>query len=202
MISLLIGAHVSFCFQLNDTQETEGSMEFETNTQYFLRNVMSRLNQPIVAINQIKVWDRACQDLLRLAQIDNGLAPGVELLATQLQCHLLIAKVMQNSTWLDSSSLNTQEGDVVKNWIEELQKRSLRCNRIFVSMVFRCIMLIFFFYSLQYLFCNLSSDEELLIQSTRLQAMAVQLVYIVRASNTSALALSDHFVSRVETLAK
>ena len=40
----------------------------------------------------------------------------------------------------------------------------------------------------------------LLVQSTRLQAMAVQLVYIVRASNTSALALSDHFVSRVQVL--
>lgn len=50
------------------------------------------------------------------------------------------------------------------------------------------------------MYSNLSSDEELLIQSTRLQAMAIQLVYIVRASNTSALALSDHFVSRVETL--
>lgn len=50
------------------------------------------------------------------------------------------------------------------------------------------------------MFSNLSSDEELLIQSTRLQAMAIQLVYIVRASNTSALALSDHFLSRVEAL--
>lgn len=55
---------------------------------------------------------------------------------------------------------------------------------------------------LQYLFSNLSEDEMLLVQSTRLQAMAVQLVYIVRASNTSALALSDHFVSRVEVLKK
>ena len=57
-------------------------------------------------------------------------------------------------------------------------------------------------FRLQYLFSNLSEDEMLLVQSTRLQAMAVQLVYIVRASNTSALALSDHFVSRVEVLKK
>ena len=87
---------------------------------------MSRLNQSVVATNQIKVWERACQDLIRLAQIDSSLAHGVELLATQLQCHLLIAKVMKNSAWLDASSLNTQEGDVVKTWIDELQKRSLR----------------------------------------------------------------------------
>ena len=53
-------------------------------------------------------------------------------------------------------------------------------------------------FRLQYLFSNLSEDDMLLVQSTRLQAMAVQLVYIVRASNTSALGLSDHFVSKVE----
>ncbi len=50
------------------------------------------------------------------------------------------------------------------------------------------------------MFSNLSTEEMLLIQTTRLQAMAIQLVYIVRASNTSALALSDHFVTRVEAL--
>lgn len=49
------------------------------------------------------------------------------------------------------------------------------------------------------MFSNLSSKEKALIQTTRLQALAVQLVYIVRASNTSALALSDHFVSRVKS---
>lgn len=48
------------------------------------------------------------------------------------------------------------------------------------------------------MFSNLTVKEQALVQTTRLQAMAVQLVYIVRASNTSALALSDHFVSRAK----
>lgn len=87
--------------------------------------MISRLNQPTTA-NQIKVWETAYQDLLRLAQIDSSLAHGVELLATQLQCHLLIAKLVNNSAWTDASSLNTQEGDVVKNLIDQLQRRSLR----------------------------------------------------------------------------
>ncbi|EFX70011.1 hypothetical protein DAPPUDRAFT_328539 [Daphnia pulex] len=164
--------------QLTGVEEMEGQIEFETNTNYFLQNVMSRLNQPI-STNQIKVWDAACHDLIRLAQIDSSLAHGVELLATQLECHILIAKVMNSPAWIDSSSLNVQDGDVVKNLIDQLQRQSLR---------------------LQYMFSNLSTEEMLLIQSTRLQAMAIQLVYIVRASNTSALALSDHFVSRVEAL--
>ena len=99
--------------------------KLETNAHYFLQNVIWRLNQPITA-NQIKVWDTACQDLLRLTQIDNSLAHGVELLATQLQCHLLIAKLMNNPAWTDASSLNTQEGEVVKNLIDQLQRRSLR----------------------------------------------------------------------------
>ena len=50
------------------------------------------------------------------------------------------------------------------------------------------------------MFSNLSTEEMLLTQTTRLEAMAIQLVYIVRASNTSALALSDHFLTRVEAL--
>lgn len=50
------------------------------------------------------------------------------------------------------------------------------------------------------MFSNLSDEEMVLIQTTRLQAMAIQLVYIVRASNTSALALSDHFLSRLEAI--
>lgn len=109
-----------------NAQEIEGQSDLERNTHYFLQNVMSRLNQSVVASNQIKVWERASQDLVRLARIDDNLANGVELLATQLQCHLLIAKIMQNSAWLDASSLSTQEGDVVKHWIEELQKLSLK----------------------------------------------------------------------------
>jgi hypothetical protein len=103
----------------------EGQIEFDTNTNYFLQNVMSRLNQPI-STNQIKVWDAACHDLIRLAQIDSNLAHGVELLATQLECHILIAKVMNSPAWIDSSSLNVQDGDVVKNLIDQLQRRSLR----------------------------------------------------------------------------
>lgn len=164
--------------QLAGVEDMETQVDFDTNTNYFLQNVMSRLNQS-TSTNQIKVWDAACNDLIRLAQIDSNLAHGVELLATQLECHILIAKVMNSPAWIDSSSLNAQDGDVVKNLIDQLQRCSLR---------------------LQYMFSNLSTEEKLLIQSTRLQAMAIQLVYIVRASNTSALALSDHFVSRVEAL--
>lgn len=52
------------------------------------------------------------------------------------------------------------------------------------------------------MFSNLTREEMLLVQTTRLQAMALQLVYIVRASNTSALALADYFVSRMEALGR
>ena len=100
--------------------------ELETNTQFFLQNVMSRLNQQDNVTNQMQVWETACSDLLRLAQIDGKLAPGVELLATQIQCHILIAKVMNNPGWNDASVSNTQEGGVVKNSIDQLQKLCLK----------------------------------------------------------------------------
>jgi len=175
-----ISSFVPPLFQLNAV-EMARQKELETNTQFFLQNVMSRLNQQDNVTNQMQVWETACSDLLRLAQIDGKLAPGVELLATQIQCHILIAKVMNNPGWNDASVSNTQEGGVVKNSIDQLQKLCLK---------------------LQYFFSNCSASEMMLIQTTRLQAMAIQLVYIVRASNTSALALADHFVSRVEALKK
>jgi len=167
--------------KINSMAEMGRQTELETNTQYFLQNVMSRLNQQDNVTNQMQIWETACTDLIRLAQIDSNLAPGVELLATQIQCHILVAKVMNNPGWIDASGSNTQESGVVKNSIDQLQKLCLK---------------------LQYLFSNCSAEEMLLIQTTRLQAMAIQLVYIVRASNTSALALADHFVSRVDALKK
>ena len=100
--------------------------ELETNTQYFLQNVMSRLNQQDNVTNQMQIWETACTDLIRLAQIDSNLAPGVELLATQIQCHILVAKVMNNPGWIDASGSNTQESGVVKNSIDQLQKLCLK----------------------------------------------------------------------------
>lgn len=114
------------CLQLTNLDEEVLHTELQTNTSYFLQNVMSRLNQPTSSSNQIKVWDAACHDLIRLAQIDRNLSHGVKLLATQLECHILIAKIMNCPAWVDVSSLNAQDGEVVKNLIDQLQRRSLR----------------------------------------------------------------------------
>lgn len=122
-----------FSFQLNEWAEMGRQAELETNTQFFLQNVMSRLNQQDNVTNQMQVWETACSDLLRLAQIDSKLAPGVELLATQIQCHILIAKVMNNPGWNDASVSNTQEGGVVKNSIDQLQKLCLKYETIMNS---------------------------------------------------------------------
>ena len=81
---------------------------------------MSWLNQQDSVTNQMQVWETACSDLMRLAQTDSNLAPGV--LATQIQCHILVAKVINNPSWIDVSSSNTQEGGVVKYFSDQLQK--------------------------------------------------------------------------------
>ena len=104
----------------------EHQLELETNTSYFLQNVMCRLKQIGNVTNQVKVWETACQDLIRLAQIDSTLAHGVELLSTQLQCHLLMAKVMNNASWSNATGFSTQEGGVVKSCVDQLQRLSLK----------------------------------------------------------------------------
>ena len=114
--------------QLNGFTELERLAEVETNTHLFLQNVMSRLKQKDHHIrgNQLKVWETACQDLIRLAQIDTQLSHGVQLLATQLQCHLLMAKVISNPAWIDATGFSTQESGVVKNSIDQLQRLCLK----------------------------------------------------------------------------
>lgn len=112
--------------QLNGMGETRLRVDLDTNTLFFLENVMSRLKQQDSMTNQMQVWDTAYTDLIRLAQIDLKLAHRVELLATQIRCHLLMAKVMNNPAWLDASSFNTQEGGVVKSSIDQLLKLSLK----------------------------------------------------------------------------
>ncbi len=72
------------------------------------------------------MWETACQDLIRLAQIDGQLAHGVQLLATQLQCHLLMARVVGNAAWTDASGFSSQESGVVRNSIDQLQRLCLQ----------------------------------------------------------------------------
>jgi hypothetical protein len=51
---------------------------------------------------------------------------------------------------------------------------------------------------LQHLFVGLKEEDLAAVKQFKLKALALQLVYIVRASNSSALALCEHFLEQVE----
>lgn len=57
-------------------------------------------------------------------------------------------------------------------------------------------------FRLQYLFVGLEKVEMAAVKQFQLKALALHLVYIVRASNLSALALCEHFLNRVELTQK
>lgn len=54
------------------------------------------------------------------------------------------------------------------------------------------------FCRLQYLFIEQTRDELGLVMQLKLKALALQLMYIVKVSNSSALALCEHFLGKVE----
>lgn len=51
---------------------------------------------------------------------------------------------------------------------------------------------------LQHLFVGLKEVDLVAVKQFKLKALALQLVYIVRASNSSALAVCEHFLEQVE----
>lgn len=51
---------------------------------------------------------------------------------------------------------------------------------------------------LQHLFVGLKEEDLAAVKQFKLKALALQLVYIVRASNSSALALCEHFLEQIE----
>lgn len=52
------------------------------------------------------------------------------------------------------------------------------------------------------MFIGLNPSEKATILQMRLKVFALHLVYVVRGSNASALALCDHFLNQMENLQK
>lgn len=125
---------------------------------------------------QEEVIHRCLPQLARLAQIDSAIAGPAQFISLFISCQMSLGKILNDSLWCCNVS-TTIQGNTVKHNIAQLLTLCLK---------------------LQYLFVGLEKIEMAAVKQFQLKALALHLVYIVRASNLSALALCEHFLNKVE----
>lgn len=153
------------------------------NAELFLQEILGRVISAERASPSMKrrLKETAIMDLQKLAEIEPVLSAAAQFASMYIQCQLLFSQVLSNKNWCNPSLLVLQQGNAVKNAVEQILQLSFR---------------------LSHMFTGLSPTEIVAVKQMRLKAFALQLVYIVRGSNSSALALCEHLLDQVESLQK
>ncbi|GAB6020124.1 hypothetical protein CHUAL_002853 [Chamberlinius hualienensis] len=154
-----------------------------SQTTEFLQNVLERVAKAEMQTTSTRqlLQEAAIQDLDRIAQIEPNLAATANCASLYIKCQCYFAKILHNKNWCNSSVLALQGNTFVKNAVEQLSQTSFK---------------------LAHMFNGFNSSELAMILQMRLKVFALHLVYIVRGSNSSALALCEYFLSQVEKLQK
>ncbi|KAK3907732.1 Integrator complex subunit 4 [Frankliniella fusca] len=153
----------------------------ETNTSDFIQQIFSQLAAAPKATLRSELMEAAQRDLSRLAAIDSAVSGAAEFTALFIGSQLLMEQVLSNRLWSNPASLATQQGNIIRTSITTLLQNCLK---------------------LQHMFMGLRSTELAAVKQFKLKALALQLVYIVTGSNSSALSLCDHFLLQVEETQK
>ncbi|XP_034232413.1 integrator complex subunit 4 isoform X1 [Thrips palmi] len=153
----------------------------ETNTSQFMEQIFSQLEAAPNTTLRAELMEAAQRDLSRLATIDSAVSGAAEFTALFIGSQLLMEQVLSNRLWSNPASLATQQGNIIRTTITTLLQNCLK---------------------LQHMFMGLGSVELAAVKQFKLKALALQLVYIVTGSNSSALSLCDHFLLQVEETQK
>ncbi|KAJ9583048.1 hypothetical protein L9F63_022613 [Diploptera punctata] len=163
--------------RLNGSRRTADLVSVETGTAQFLDSMLARVEAAPNPRIREELLEAAQRDLTRLATIDSAVAGAAQFCALYIGSQLLMGKLLSNRLWANPSTLATQQGNIIRNSITLLLQHCLK---------------------LQHLFVGLREEDLAAVKQFKLKALALQLVYIVRASNSSALALCEHFLEQVE----
>ncbi|XP_063238689.1 integrator complex subunit 4 isoform X6 [Bacillus rossius redtenbacheri] len=148
----------------------------QMNTAQFLDGILARIEGAPNEHVRRELMESSRRDLARLALIDSTIPGALRFSALHLDSQLLMADLLANRLWSHPSALAMQQGSVVRGSITKLLTQCLK---------------------LQYLFVGLNAEDLASVKQLKLKALALQLVYIVRGSNSSALALCDHFLKQL-----
>jgi integrator complex subunit 4 len=163
--------------QLDGSRRSTELIPVETGTAEFLDSMLARVEAAPNPRIREELLEATQRDLTRLATIDSAVAGAAQFSALYIGSQLLMGKLLSNKLWANPSTLATQQGSIIRNSITQLLQHCLK---------------------LQHLFVGLKEVDLAAVKQFKMKALALQLVYIVRASNSSALALCEHFLEQVE----
>ncbi|XP_044728880.1 integrator complex subunit 4 [Chrysoperla carnea] len=150
--------------------ETFGEKTDDTNTANFLETIITNIDN-VGASSRVRITllESAQKHLLRLAEMESGVAGAAHFTALHIGAQLLADRIGKMDNFHVSAQTN-------HSLINELL---LHCAK------------------LRHLFLNLTDFEKASVNQLRLHALALQLVLVVRGSNVSALSLCQHFIQAV-----
>uniref|UniRef100_A0A1Y1KGH3 Integrator complex subunit 4 n=1 Tax=Photinus pyralis TaxID=7054 RepID=A0A1Y1KGH3_PHOPY len=146
----------------------------------FLKTIVNSLNASEVSYRvQTNLLQMAKEHLNRLSEMDSSIAGIAQFTSLYIGAQLLYAQIFEKGLWKNPSTLATQQANILKTNIDQLLENCLK---------------------MQYLFVSLAANEQCSIKQFRLRALALNLIFIVKASNSSALAPCHHFLGAVEEM--
>ncbi len=150
-------------------------------TGRFLRETLKRVrdSEHMGMAARICLLQRASKDLARVAQIEPTLAGFAHFADLYLQCQALFLKALSSRFWVNPSAMPAQQLSIVETNLDSLSKLSteLSCR-----------------------FSRLSPSLKTRVQQLEIHIQALKLVYLVRASNKSALQATEQFHKQVSCI--
>ncbi|KAF5275636.1 hypothetical protein FQA39_LY06748 [Lamprigera yunnana] len=146
----------------------------------FLKTIVNSLDSTEVSFRiQTNLLLTAKEHLNRLSEMDLTVAGTAQFTSLYIGAQLLLAQILEKGLWKNPSTLATQQANILKTNIQQLLENCAK---------------------MQYLFVGLGYSESCCVKQFRLRALALNLIYIVKGSNASALAPCHHFLAAVEEL--
>ncbi|XP_039300674.1 integrator complex subunit 4-like, partial [Nilaparvata lugens] len=148
-----------------------------TSSLRFLDSILSRVAAAPSPRVSATLLEAAGRHLATLSDIDATVAGLAHFLSLYIASQLQLGKLLADNRCYSNNTTSLQ-ANPVRNSIAHLLQLCLK---------------------LEYLFAGLDEKDVAAVKQLKLRTLALQLVYIVRASNLSALALCDNFLLQVES---
>ncbi|ODM99768.1 Integrator complex subunit 4 [Orchesella cincta] len=152
-----------------------------TNGRLILKELTAKLKSSSNLNSEMKT--RLCKlilkDLKRLSEVDQEISAIAKFSSLYIKAQLVYTNCLSSSAWIQLTQ-NTQN-EPLRLQIQSFMQLCLK---------------------MQYGFTGLSPKEYGIVMQLKLRALAFQLVYIVRGSNASALAICQNLLEQAETVQK
>ena len=159
-------------------EDTAASSTQATSTGRFLRETLRRVrdSEHMGMAARTRLLQKAASDLARVAAIEPALAGFAHFADLYLQCQTLFLKTLSTRFWSNPRALPSQQLSIVEANLRRLSSLSLQ---------------------LRHRFSRLGTALENRVRLLEINVQALALVFLVRASNKSALHATEHFLREV-----